>query len=97
MSAEIFKFINNLNPWAKARLDEFLQYVCPECDFKCFSKTVFSSHALDNHINSRECLELKIKAEMDTLEGQLTGLMTKSENDSLHKSWKQLNIDKVTK
>ena len=38
---------------------------------------------------------LKIKAEMDTLEGQLTGLMTKSENDSLHKSWKQLNIDKV--
>ena len=65
MSAEIFKFINNLNPWAKARLDEFLQYVCPECDFKCFSKTVFSSHALDNHINSRECLELKIKAEMD--------------------------------
>ena len=52
----------------------------------------------DGFIHNRiESDILKIKAEMDTLEGQLTGLMSKSENESLHKSWKELDIDKVSK
>ena len=41
------------NPWAVEDVSVFLNYNCPECDFKIQDLSVFSVHALENHINSR--------------------------------------------
>ena len=41
------------NPWAVEDVNVFLNYNCPECDYKNQDLSVFSVHALENHINSR--------------------------------------------
>ena len=37
------------NPWSVTNLDEFLYYICPECDVKAKDSTVFMSHAIECH------------------------------------------------
>ena len=40
------------NPWSVDDASYFLKYCCPECDYIHKDLTVFSEHALDNHIES---------------------------------------------
>ena len=40
------------SPWSVEDASVFLNYCCPECDYKHQDLNVFSEHALDNHINS---------------------------------------------
>ena len=39
----------DINPWMVENVSEFLNYCCPECDFKEKSLHLFSDHALENH------------------------------------------------
>ena len=42
-----------VNPWTTVEdLSEFLNYCCPECDYKDRFEQSFSYHALQNHKNS---------------------------------------------
>ena len=37
------------NPWMVDNVSVFLNYCCPECDFKAKNLKLFSNHALENH------------------------------------------------
>ena len=50
------------NPWKVENLDEYLYYVCPECDHKSKTKYLFIDHACEQHPNAKECLS-KVKVE----------------------------------
>ena len=40
------------NPWSVEDVSVFLNYCCPECDYKDQDLNVFSEHALHNHLNA---------------------------------------------
>ena len=40
------------NPWSVEDVSVFLNYCCPECDYKNQDLNVFSEHALHNHFNA---------------------------------------------
>ena len=53
-----------INPWFAEKLSDFLYYCCPECDEKNQSEELFLQHALNEHPNSKECIQrFKIKEE----------------------------------
>ena len=41
--------ITEINPWMVDNASDFLNYCCPECDFKDKNLHLFSDHALENH------------------------------------------------
>ena len=43
---------NFQNPWSVEDVSVFLNYCCPECDYKNQDVTIFSEHALHNHLNA---------------------------------------------
>ena len=43
----------DFNPWAVSNASIFLQYNCPECEFKCKEIATFSTHALEHHERSK--------------------------------------------
>ena len=45
--------VNLENPWAVEDPSVFLNYNCPECDYKNQDISAFSEHALENHMNAR--------------------------------------------
>ena len=47
------------NPWLTEDVTDFLNYCCPECDFKHKDVKSFSDHALQNHTNAADCLGIK--------------------------------------
>ena len=56
------------NPWTADILDEYLYFVCPECDFKHQSREIFIGHALEHHPKSIECIsKIKVKEEITEL------------------------------
>ena len=54
----------NISPWTYENLEDFLYYICPQCDEKCKTKNIFVNHALLTHPESEE----KMKSELKTLE-----------------------------
>ena len=44
--------LDNYNPWAVTDPSVFLNYNCPECDFKSNKLQTFSTHGLENHVKS---------------------------------------------
>ena len=42
------------NPWSVPSLQEFLKFVCPECDFNSKDENEFHCHALENHDKAKE-------------------------------------------
>ena len=44
--------ITDINPWMVDNVSVFLNYCCPECDFKEKNLHLFSDHALENHKKS---------------------------------------------
>lgn len=42
------------NPWSVPSLQEFLKFVCPECDFNSKDENEFHWHALENHDKAKE-------------------------------------------
>ena len=55
---EVEDKVEGLNPWKVESIDQFLNYCCPECDFKQKTKTAFIIHATEAHPNSCEYLPL---------------------------------------
>ena len=58
------KPLNIISPWTYENLEDFLYYICPQCDEKCKTKNSFVNHALLTHPESEE----KMKFELKTLE-----------------------------
>ena len=58
------KPLNIISPWTYENLEDFLYYICPQCDEKCKTKNIFVNHALLTHPESEE----KMKSELKTLE-----------------------------
>ena len=65
------------NPWSVPSLQEFLKFVCPECDFNSKDENEFHWHTLDNHdkakrIWAKSAIETnkKIVVELGSLEFQ---------------------------
>ena len=53
METDLFKIENyETSPWSVQDLSEFLNYCCPECDFKDKNVQIFSDHAVGNHKDS---------------------------------------------
>ena len=46
------------NPWAVSKLEEFLNYNCPECEFKSKEKSEFYKHAIEDHSNAQNYFKL---------------------------------------
>ena len=44
--------VENSNPWSVEDVSAFLNYCCPECDYKDQNLEKFSNHALKNHVRS---------------------------------------------
>ena len=44
--------LDTYNPWAVTDPSVFLNYNCPECDFKSNKLQTFSTHGLENHVKS---------------------------------------------
>ena len=44
---------NEYNPWFVEHASAFLQYCCPECEYKNGNVNLFEDHAFQNHENSR--------------------------------------------
>ena len=42
----------NENPWSVDDASVFLNYCCPECEYKNQDLQVFTEHALENHVNA---------------------------------------------
>ena len=55
---EVDDKVEPFNPWKVETIDWFLNYCCPECDFKEKTKAAFIMHATEAHPNSREYLPL---------------------------------------
>ena len=51
------------NPWFAENFSDFLYYCCPECEERNKSKELFVKHALEHHINSKECLQILLNQE----------------------------------
>ena len=47
------------NPWLTEDVSDFLNYCCPECDFKHKDLKSFSNHALENHSHAADCIGIK--------------------------------------
>ena len=43
---------SHISPWSVEDVSEFLNYCCPECDFKDKNLQSFSDHALGNHMDA---------------------------------------------
>ena len=75
------------NPWCVSTIEDFLQYVCPDCNVTKKDKEEFVRHALSEHPNSANYLgQLIIKEELfedidDANENDYEGL-DYSNNDS---------------
>ena len=52
------KVVKQENPWDVSNIQEFLFYICPECDVRVKDSEVFVQHALDNHELSKESVEM---------------------------------------
>ena len=50
--------IEAANPWAVSNLEEFLNYNCPECEFKSKEKSEFYKHAIEAHSNAQNYFKL---------------------------------------
>ena len=57
--------VEPFNPWKVETIDWFLNYCCPECDFKEKTKAAFIMHATQAHPNSREYLPLFDKENLE--------------------------------
>ena len=78
------------NPWCVPVWEDFLHFVCPECNFIEKDKTTFIKHAFNQHprvseiSNTDEELDIKIECDspvdnaMDELENEETGIENKS-------------------
>merc|ERR1719491_2471365 len=61
-----------VNPWSTVKdLSEFLNYCCPECDYRDKFEHSFSYHALQNHKNNAtvyfENNKIKTENEMESI------------------------------
>ena len=75
-----------VNPWSVENAEIFLQYCCPECDFKIKEKQDFSKHALENHTKSRTLFKDKV----DNLVNVKVTLATKNDRHKTRKKVKKL-------
>ena len=78
------------NPWCVPVWEDFLHFVCPECNFIEKDKATFIKHAFNQHprvleiSNTDEELDIKIECDspvdnaMDELENEETGIENKS-------------------
>ena len=64
---EVDDKVEPFNPWKVETIDWFLNYCCPECDFKEKTKAAFIMHATEAHPNSREYLPLFDKENLEPL------------------------------
>ena len=64
---EVEDKVEPFNPWKVETIDWFLNYCCPECDFKEKTKAAFIMHATEAHPNSREYLPLFDKENLEPL------------------------------
>ena len=46
------------NPWSVEDASAFLKYCCPECDYQILNLEMFSRHALQNHVKSKEMFRI---------------------------------------
>ena len=51
------------NPWNVPSLQEFLKFVCPECDFIIKDESEFHWHALENHDKAKEIWSKSVQNE----------------------------------
>ena len=70
------------NPWMVDNVSVFLNYCCPECDFKAKTLKLFSNHALENH---EEALVL--------FEDELSDIEAKYDNSDTYKDQKDSNTE----
>ena len=78
------------NPWCVPLWEDFLHFVCPECNLIEKDKATFIKHAFDQHprvsevSNTDEEMDIKIECDspvdnaMDELENEETGIENKS-------------------
>ena len=87
------------NPWTADILDEYLYFVCPECDFKHQSREIFIGHALEHHPKSIECIsKIKVKEEITELNNggvieTLNNIEDLYDEDEDLENYQQDNID----
>ena len=80
--------ITDINPWMVYNVSDFLNYCCPECDFKEKNLHLFSDHALENHKKSCYLFE---EVSIDIKENQI------EENEYVDYKSDSKNIDKGDK
>ena len=47
------------NPWSVEDASAFLRYCCPECDYQILNLEMFSGHAIQNHVKSKELFSIE--------------------------------------
>merc|ERR1712051_683966 len=56
------------NPWKVYNLQEFLRFLCPECNFLSKDENEFHSHAIKNHDQAKEIWDKGIESKNVNLE-----------------------------
>ena len=62
-----FTMVEDNNPWSVNKLEEFLQYCCPECEDTHKSKESFVLHAFERHPRAKDVLELRLDSDTVTV------------------------------
>ena len=63
LKVEVKVEVNDGNPWYVEHASAFLQYCCPECEYKNGTLKSFEDHALQNHENARVLFANNYKVE----------------------------------
>ena len=64
------------NPWMVDNVSVFLNYCCPECDFKAKTLKLFSNHALENHEEALVLFEEELNMTIQILTKKIKWIVT---------------------
>ena len=78
------------DPWGVSKLEDFLHFCCPECDFKEITKEEFVKHALHKHPNAKTSLLSLIVKEEDINESNI--IIDKKDNNDVDDNINDIEI-----
>ena len=95
--------LDSFNPWAVTDPSMFLNYCCPECDFKCNKLQTFSSHGLENHVKSSVLFKVKpknydqtlVKENIDTLNQVIEMIPVTNQDPEIVQDYQISDIEKL--
>ena len=61
---------DNVNPWDVGKLEEFMYFICPECDKRDQSREHFLQHAMNEHPKAKDYLQKFKEIKEEPLEEQ---------------------------